>query len=136
MRLARSQRVERDQAQRSALDHVLQELALLQIAMIGEGRAQRRAQVVIAGDEMDRHRQRRQQIAQMRILLRHAGIDQVAGHQHDVRHGAQRIDVRDRARQMTCGVDASHRQDALGPDVGVGDLRDQHAVLTERPHSG
>ena len=78
-------RVERDEAHRPGVDRVLDErVRLAQVRMVGERVPQRVALVVIAGQQVDRHRQRREQVAQMRVRLGPAGVGEVAGDHDDV----------------------------------------------------
>ena len=55
-----------------------------QVGVVGEDLAQRIARIVVAGNQVDRHRQRRQQTAQQGVFLGLAAIHQVAGGEHDV----------------------------------------------------
>ena len=126
--LARHQRVERDQAHRQVLDRVLQEAALGQVGVIGEGLAHGVARIVVAGDEIDRHRQGREQPAQQRVFLGLAAVDQVARGEDDVGLRVERHDMRHRALEEARRVDALVQKLARRLDVHVGDLRDAALV--------
>jgi hypothetical protein len=63
--LAGNHRVEADQPQRVVVERVMQELAVLrQVPVVGKGPAQRVALVVVAGNRMERHGERREDLAQ------------------------------------------------------------------------
>ena len=83
------------------------------------------AVVVVAGQQVDRAGERREQRAQMLVLRRLARIDQVAGDDDRVGALRQRVHGRDRARQRGCGVDTPLGQLAGLPDVGVAQLDDE-----------
>ncbi len=125
--LAGHERVERDEPHRVALDDVLHEPATArQVRVIGEHGRERVAIVVVARNEVDRHRQRREQIAQPAVLLRPSAIDEVTGRQHEIGARPERQKVAHGARQIGRRVDAPVGENALGLDVHVGDLRHQH----------
>ena len=107
--LARHQRIERDQAHRPVLDRVLQEAGSRQIGVIGEDLAHRIARIVVAGNQMDRHGERRQQPLETGVFLGLAAIHQIAGGEHDVGPRIERIHVRHRPLEETRGVDAAVR---------------------------
>jgi len=66
----RIERVERDEPYRMALDHVVHEPpAAREIGVIGERGGERVAIVVVARDQIDRHRERCQQVVKPSILL-------------------------------------------------------------------
>ena len=129
--LARHQRIECDQANRQSIDRVVQEAVTRQIGMIGEDRAQGIARIVVAGNEMDRHGQRRQQLPEKCVFLDRAAIDQVAGGEHDVGPGIERVHVRHCPFEEARRVDALVEQLARRLDVHVGDLGDQHGFTLE-----
>ena len=120
------QRVERDQPHRHSLDRVLQEALARQVAMVGERPAQRVAEIVIARDQIDRHGERRQHAPEIGVLRRQAVFDQIAGRQHDIGPGVERVQMRHRAFEETRGVNPAMEQLALALQVHVGNLGDQH----------
>ncbi len=88
--LARKDGIEADQAERPVLDRVVEEFAgRRQIALVGEGVAQRVAMVVVAGDDVDRHRQPVEGHAEAGVVLRKAAVGEIARRQDDVRRRVQ-----------------------------------------------
>jgi len=77
--------VERDEAQRLVLDRVVQEFAIhRQVAVTAEHQPQVLAPVVVAGDEVHRHRKRLQDIAQQLVFLDQPAVGEVARGDHHV----------------------------------------------------
>jgi hypothetical protein len=54
---------------------------------------ERVAIVVVARNEVDRHRRAREQVAQPAVLLRPSAIDEVTGRQHEIGTRPQRQEV-------------------------------------------
>jgi hypothetical protein len=131
--LARHQGVERDQAHRQSLDRILQEAGWRQVGVIGEDLAQHVARVMVAGDQMDRHGERRQQPSQMGVFLRLAAIHQIAGGEHDVGLRIERIHMRHRALEEARRVYTAVEQLALRLHMHVGNLGDQHGPYPRKP---
>src|SRR5579875_51386 len=134
---AGDQGVERDNAQRPLLDRIVQKALARQIAVGGKGLAQRLAGVVVAGDDEDRHPERRQQRAQMGIFLGRPGVDEIAGHDGQVRSRIKAGERRHRALQAQGGIDGAVGEFPGTPDMGIGDLGDEHHApsppLPDRP---
>ena len=126
MALARHQGVERDQAQRQILDDVLEKSVARQVAVLGKGRPERIARIVVARDQIVGHAQRPEHALEVRVFLGLAAIDQIAGHQRDVGAGIERVDVRDGPLEEALRVDTAVKQLARLLDVHVGDLGNQH----------
>src|SRR6185437_16826881 len=76
---AGDQRVEGDETDGMMLDRILQEAAPRQQALVGEGVAHRVALVMIAGDDIDRTGERRQQLAEQIIFIGPPEIAEIAG---------------------------------------------------------
>jgi hypothetical protein len=125
--LAGNDGIDGDDAQLVFFDRVLDERRkLVQIGVIGKCRAQRFAVVVIAGDQIHRHRQRRDDFAQQRVLLRLAAVDEIAGHHDDIGLLRQRLDVRDAASEVRCRVDDAVCELAARHQVHIAHLADDH----------
>jgi hypothetical protein len=104
--------------------------------VVREGGGERPALVVVAGDQVDRHGQRRQQVVQAAVLVRAPPVDQIARREHDVGARLQREQMLHGAREVRRGVDAPVGERPFGLDMRVGDLGDQHALevsLNSRP---
>ena len=99
---------------------------LAQVFVIGKGRAQGFAVVVIPRDQVIRHFQRRQQLAQEDIFFRPARIDQVTGHRNRVRPPLQTHDVGNASTQTLPGVDHAVGLPSMRLDVKVRDLGENH----------
>ena len=84
------------------------------IALVGEGRAQRLARIVVAGNDIDRHRQAARAAGAGGRIPRACRLDQVAGHDHDVGPRVELQDMRHRALEVARGVDAVVEQLAPG----------------------
>src|SRR5206468_11827389 len=83
--LARDERVEGDEPDWIVLDDVLDEsTAPRQVPMVGERGDERVAIVMVPGNQVHGHRERRQQRPQTVVLDGASGVDQVPGRQHDV----------------------------------------------------
>jgi hypothetical protein len=92
------------------LDDVLDEpSATRQVPVVGERGDERVAIVVVAGDEVHGHRERRQQRAQPRVFPGAAGVDQVAGRQHDVGPRLEAEQMLDGAGQVGRRVDCGRK---------------------------
>jgi hypothetical protein len=125
--LAGDLRVERDEADGMILDRVAEPLACRPVAGIGEHLAHARAAVVVAGDEVDRHGQRGEFLAQDAVFLAEAAIDEIAGGEDDVGRRLQGGERGDGAAQHGVGLDDAVAAPTARPDMEVGDLRDDHA---------
>ncbi len=90
--------------------------------MVGEGLPQARALVVVARQEVERRAQRREQVAQLRILGGAPEVGEVAGDDDRLRrlrqgkHGAHRTVQEGGAVDLAVGQPAGHA------DVGVAQL--------------
>ena len=103
----RDRRVAGDQAQRADVRDVAQRL---------------REQVVVAGHEVDRHRQRCQQLACEFVLARVTGVGDVAGDDDGIGLLREREDAGDGGGERRPGVLVVG---ALEPEVGIADLGEQ-----------
>ena len=121
--------VERHQPERMVLDRIVEKPARRQIPIAGKGAAHCFALVVIAGDEVDRTGQRRQQLAQQLVFLRSAEIGEVAGGDHDIGRGIERGHGGDGLRQAGRRIDDAVGDLAARLDVEVADLGDEHHCL-------
>ncbi len=99
----------------------------------GERRAQGGALVVVARQHPDRHGKRCQQIEQIGVLRRPAGLGEIAGDQQQVGPRPERRKAPDAAPEKAVGVDAIERQRAGLDHVKVGDLGNQHDSRTSLP---
>jgi hypothetical protein len=125
--LARHHRIEPDQAHGMVLDHVVQKIAgLPKILLVGKDRAQARSVIVIAGHEIDRHRQSRQELAQYFVFLDHPAVDEIAGREDHVRSRLERVHMLDRLAQHVVGGHPAIGEDALRSDMEVAELGDDH----------
>jgi hypothetical protein len=97
------------------------------VRVVGEHGGKRIAVVVVPRDEVDRHGERRQQLAKAPVLLVGPGIDEVARGQHDVGARPQAAQVLDGAGEIGSRVHSPVGEDAFRPDVHVGDLGDDHS---------
>ena len=124
---ARLHRVEGEQAHRQVLDSVVQERAVLgQVAGIGEGRAQAFPVVAVAGDQVDRRGQGSQQAPQLGIGAGVREVDEIARDQHRVRRGIEGGQAFDGGGQAARRVGHVVGEFALGLEVYVGDMGDDH----------
>jgi hypothetical protein len=126
-RAARNHRIERNEPQRQRLDRVLDELAGgRQVRLVGECAPKFVELVVVAGNHVVRRSQVGEDFAQVRIRVALALVGKVAGDQNRVGPRIEPIEVRNRLAQHARGVDALIGAPALGHDVQIGDLREQH----------
>ena len=144
--LAGDERVERDKPQRVIFDRVLQVAIGRQVAGTPKSLAQRLSSVMIAGDDTDRHRQPREQMAQLLVFLGLAVIDKIAGHDGDIGPWHQRVQSRDCTRQIWRGIELARgprgiRRSALHgaaeqlarrDDVGIRELGKDHVLSATR----
>jgi hypothetical protein len=100
--------------------------------VIGKSGAQVFARIVIAREHVVWRRQSIQDWTQRRILGRFSSIDQIAAHHHRIGEWPQAIDRLDCPQQAGIGVDASVKADALGTDMRIAELRDQHSLFSPR----
>lgn len=119
-------RVERDQSQRVAVDHVLHEFAIRKPVAVGERLPERAALIVIAGNAVNRHRERSEQVAQVTVFARVAEVGEVAGDEHDVGSGIEAVHPIDAAFEQGAGVDDAVRQRASQLEVEIADLGDEN----------
>ncbi len=103
----RDRGVARDQAQRADARDVAQRLT---------------EEIVVAGDEMDRHRQRREQLARALVLAGVTGVGDVARDDDGIRRLGKRENARDGGGERGTGVLVAG---AFEPDVGIADLGEQ-----------
>ena len=129
------QRVEGDEPDRVVLDRKLEKPVSRQITVSGKRGAQRLAGVVIAGNDENRHRERRKQSAQMLVFGGVAMIDEVAGHHRDIGQRVKPVDLSDRARQEFGGIDPAIEQLARRDDMRIGQLDNDHWLLRLLPLS-
>ena len=94
--------------------------------MVGERGDERVAIVMVPGNQVHGHRERRQQRPQTVVLDGASGVDQVPGRQHDVGPRLQAEQMLDGTGEVGRRVHAAVGENALGPDVHVGDLCDDH----------
>ena len=106
--------------------------------MLGERIAKGVASVVVAGHEVDGDAQVAEDLAQPLVLFGLAAVGQVAGRDDERGQRRRSVDDRDRAAQIAPGTDHMVKEIAFAPDVGVGDLRDEHDRERTRPvcHQG
>jgi hypothetical protein len=117
--LARDRRVERDEAQRPEVGGVVD--ALVAGAGELEVAAQRRAGVVVAGQDVQRQPERLEQGPDLLVLVVGGVLGQVAGDEHGRRARLERGDRLDGGGQPCDRVAAV----PLGADVRVAELREQ-----------
>ena len=95
------QRVEGHQPHRPVLDGVLDEPAVArQVSMAIEHARKHHPVVMVARHEIDGHAKRLELLAQPLVLSGLAALDQVARREHHVRPRLERIQMRDRAREV------------------------------------
>ncbi len=123
---ARNLRIERDHAQRPEIERVLDELARLQLDARGEGAPQRRAVVMVADEQVVRHRERREQRFQVCVFVVVAEVGQVARGEHPGRGRREGVQPRDAAREMRGRIDAPIRERARPLDMQIADVGKQH----------
>jgi len=124
--LSGNQRIERDDAQRPILDYVLHERRPLpEVGVLGKGAAQRAALIVVPRDQVHRHRQRREQLPQVRVFGGEAALHQVAGGDHHIGPLLQAQDFLHAALQHGRAIYPAKGKLAGLPDVQVADLADQ-----------
>ena len=111
-----------DEPQRAEVDRVLHGLAVA--AGHVEVTAQHAPVVVIAGQHVERHFERREQLAQLFVLLVARIVGEVAGHDHGIRLRP------DRAHRLDCRGEPVDRPFACprGADVGIAELGEEHAT--------
>ena len=123
--------VETDQSHGIALHRIVQELPVVgQVVVVEEGEAQILAIIVIAGNDVDRTLQRSDELPQQAVLFRLPEVHEVPGHEHDVGSWIESPKVLDTPSQIGCGIHLAVRQAAFGLDMGIGNLRDQHAGIS------
>ena len=128
-----NQRVQDDETYRKVVDRVLHEAILAgEVSELRKRRAQPVAIVVIADGEVDRHpgHQWRKHLAQHAVFLGCRVIGQISGGDDRVGQPWQRQHLGDAPLEKAGRVDASVRQSAVGHDVRITDLAQQHAALS------
>jgi len=90
--------------------------------VLGEGRPQRRTVVVVAGHQVDRAAERREQSAQLRVLVGAAEVGEVPRDHDRVGRLGQAPDCSHRPLEECRGVDTAIGELAGQPDVGVAEL--------------
>ena len=108
-----------DQAQVAAVDGVL----VPPVAGEREALAHRRRVVVVAGQHVDGHRQRLEQLADELVLGGVGVLGEIAGHHHGVRERLELEHRRDRAGERGRRALVVRPE----PDVGVAELGDHVA---------
>ena len=98
--------------------------------MVGERRPEVLAIVVVAGDDEERNGKRQKDFPDVVVLGRLAVVDQISGDQHQIRAAVQGEHVLDRRREAGVGVHHPVVELALGPDMGIRQLRNQHAAAS------
>ncbi len=126
--LSFDQRIERDQAHRVILDRVVQEAGLRKVPVIGKRLDQCLATVVVSGDQVEGCIQSSEPLAQHRVGLGLPVVRKVARHQHHVDRCGEAVQPGDGGLELRAGVDQIRELPALGKQVGVGDLRDDHLL--------
>jgi hypothetical protein len=121
--LARIRAVENDEPQRAEVGRILHGLTVR--AGNAKVTAERKPVVVIAGEDIERRLERRQQVANLLVLGVGGMIGQIAGNEHRVRIRHEVPDRRDRGGKHRGGIPAS----PVRPDVGIAELDEQ-----ERSH--
>ena len=122
--------IEGNDTQRVCVDHVFDAiLAPCHPRVIGKSRAERTTLVVIASNQVVRHRQWRQQLAQVCVFVGLAEINQVTGDDNCIRLLLQRKNVRDTTTQALGGVNHAIGFLAMGLDMEIGDLGEEHDVI-------
>ena len=90
MRRARHTRVEQQNIEIGKRKRKIQGAVAVGIGLLRKGGPHRGACVMVAGNERERNFERREQLPQVPILLRQAGIDQIA---RDDDHGVRSLEV-------------------------------------------
>jgi hypothetical protein len=96
------------------------------MALAGKGSLQGAAVIVVAGQQVDRHRQRRQKRGELPVFVGAAVVGEVAGGDQQVGHARHRADLLHAAREHRCRVDPAVGELARGDDVRIADLADEH----------
>jgi hypothetical protein len=86
---------------------------------------------VVARHQQERRCESVQQSAQHGVFSVQALLNQVAGDQHDVGLRIEPVQVLDRIGEHAVGVDRVVVRHALGANVQVGDLRQDHRLSFE-----
>ena len=112
---------------REVVDAVVLEPDRRQVGMAcAQDRRKVLAAVMISGDHEHRHRQRREAVADDLVLLGEAAIGEVAGDDDAVGLRHERGDGRDGAPERRLGIDGAVGQAATRPDMGIGDVGEDH----------
>ena len=107
----------------------MQRSARGQVRVRGERGAEVVAVVVIAGHDDPRQPERAEHGECRLVLLGSALVDEVAGHEHEVRSPIEAMQVSDRVGQHPVRIGDVLVQFIARADVHVGKLRDQHVAL-------
>ncbi len=131
--LARAHGIDGDKAKGVTLDGVMQKFALLgKVGPLGERLAQDGIVFSIAGNEIERRFERREQRVQAGIFGRLAILHRVAGKDHRIR--LLNVDIGNGAHQTR----RPHlRRRVIGirrEDVGIADMGDQHGIENRPGH--
>ena len=98
--------------------------------MVGELRPEVLAIVVVAGDDEDRNGKRQKDVPDGVLLSRLTVVDQISGDQHQIRAAVQGEHVLYRRREAGVGIHHPVIKLALGPDMGIRQLRYEHAAAS------
>jgi hypothetical protein len=100
--------------------------------VIRESVPQGRPIVVIAGNDIDRRRDGREQRERVLVFFRRAAIGNIARHDDGIRRRIERGDVGDATPQIGGRVDAPVGQLSGRTDVKIAQLTDQHDATAPR----
>ena len=121
------QGVEGEDPQAVESDLVVEEFGIGEGDRTGERLAQGGTLVVIAGDDEDGNRERREQVAQQGVIRGRSAIGQIAREHHGVERRTKRRQVGDNLGCRLRGIGTNQRGlGAFSEDVEVGYMSDQH----------
>ena len=124
--LARDQAVEPDQAERAEVDREAERPLCREQVALGKGRPHQLAVVVIAGDREDRGPQASQHRHELGPDRSVAVVGQIARDQHRVGRRLERVQMVERLLEAAGGVDPAEGERALGHEMQIGNLGEQH----------
>jgi hypothetical protein len=121
--LSRGSRIERNKAHRMTLNDIVEEVTIYwQISLVVKSGAQVELIVTVAGNEVHRHLQRCQQLAQVRVLVGLAMLHGIPGEDNNI--GLLTVDTRDTSSQA---IGPPFRGGKIRPwcdNMGIADLGD------------
>jgi hypothetical protein len=121
------QRIEGEKPHAADAGLVVEERLRPEWQAIGEGGAQRRPLVMVAGHHEHRHRQRCQDVPEQRIVLRRPAIGEIAGEGDRIERRGKLGEIRDDAARGPFGIKPHQRRFGFaGEDVEIGNMGDQH----------